>query len=90
MKGVSIRCSGKVQGVFFRVSAKNKADELGLKGWVRNEPDGTVLIHAEGHESQLEELLEWCNHGPQFARVEGVESLTVEVQKFDAFEIRQS
>ena len=54
---------GKVQGVFFRASTKDKAIELGLKGFVRNQPDGTVEVIAEGSEKQLQELVAWCHEG---------------------------
>lgn len=88
MEALRIVCMGKVQGVFFRVSAKNKADELGVKGWVRNVPDGSVEIQAEGDIENLELLVEWCRKGPQFAKV--VEVIFESVQKEDhsSFEIK--
>jgi len=64
---------GRVQGVFFRVEAKRKADELGLTGWVRNNPDGTVEAVAEGEDDMLKRFIEWCHEGPGRASVSGVE-----------------
>ncbi|MEQ9306708.1 MAG: acylphosphatase [Marinoscillum sp.] len=82
-----IRCYGKVQGVFFRASTKNEADNLGVTGWVRNEPDGTVMIHAEGE--RVKELLEWTKKGPQFAVVKSVEFTEVDDKGMESFEIRR-
>lgn len=86
---IGIRCFGKVQGVFFRASTKSKADDLGVKGWVQNELEGTVLIHAEGSSAGLVNLLEWCKNGPQFARVIRVESWEEVDEDFTSFEILQ-
>ena len=68
-----IQVYGRVQGVFFRASTKEKADELGIKGWVRNESNGSVLIHAEGEELPMEEFINWCHKGPLMSKVEKVE-----------------
>ena len=65
--------SGRVQGVFFRASTREEAARLGLGGWVRNLPDGRVEIVAEGSRERLDALLEWCRHGPSYARVEQVD-----------------
>ena len=69
MKRVIIRVSGKVQGVFYRASAKEEADRLGIRGVVKNEPDGSVLIHAEGDDVVLNEFIAWCKKGPRQANV---------------------
>ncbi|MEO9477347.1 MAG: acylphosphatase [Cyclobacteriaceae bacterium] len=90
MIAIKIRCYGKVQGVFFRVSTKSQADELGVTGWVRNEPDGSVLIHAEGEGDVLNRLVAWSKKGPQFARVSSVEQEGSTPEGFDSFEIRHS
>ena len=74
MKRVRARISGGVQGVFYRATAVERAGELGLAGWVRNLPDGSVELEAEGPEDRLEELLAWCGRGPPAARVSGVET----------------
>jgi acylphosphatase len=64
---------GLVQGVFYRASTCARADELGLAGWVRNRPDGSVELEAEGPVDKVEQLIEWCRRGPAGARVSGVE-----------------
>ena len=73
MKHLSIHVSGKVQGVFFRASTKGKAEELNIKGNVRNNADGSVSIEAEGEEENLHQFVEWCKRGPKFAQVERCE-----------------
>ena len=73
---------GKVQGVFFRANTKTKADELGIKGWVRNTPGGEVEVFAQGSEEQLAAFEEWCRKGPSRARVD---SLTKEERNADEF-----
>ena len=64
--------SGKVQGVFFRANTLQKANILGLKGWVRNLDDGRVELVVEGPKDKVEKLVEWCQHGPEGAEVENV------------------
>lgn len=70
---VHIFVSGKVQGVFFRSGARDKALELALTGWVRNLADGRVEAVFEGEEEGIEKIVEWCRKGPAYARVEDVE-----------------
>ena len=65
--------SGRVQGVWFRASTKQKASQLGLIGWVRNINDGCVEAVFEGEETLVKEMIEWCQHGPPRANVENVE-----------------
>lgn len=69
---VTLRIEGKVQGVFFRESARSEASRLGLTGWVRNRSDGAVEAVAEGAPAVLEEFIRWCQRGPQQARVTDV------------------
>lgn len=69
---------GLVQGVAFRHHTKVRARELGITGWVRNLPDGTVEVWAEGDTAALEELDRWLRIGPPAARVAGVE-VTAEI-----------
>lgn len=64
---------GRVQGVFFRAEARRKAEELGLTGWVRNNPDGAVEAVAEGDTDMVEKFVNWCHEGPPRARVAAVE-----------------
>ncbi len=70
IKHISILVKGKVQGVFFRASTLEKAKEIGINGFVRNELDGNVYVEAEGSEAQLSEFIAWCKHGPRMAKVE--------------------
>ena len=72
MKRISIIVSGKVQGVFFRISTEKKAKGIGVTGFVRNEENGNVYIEAQGTEKQLDDLVEWCKRGPDRARVDEV------------------
>jgi acylphosphatase len=67
-----ILITGRVQGVFYRHSTKQKAEALGLGGWVRNLPDGSVEIEAEGPKDKIGSLIAWCRHGPPNAVVDGV------------------
>ena len=85
----NIRVRGKVQGVFYRESTKRKAQELGIKGFVRNEADGSVYIEAEGHEIHLTELAAWCQRGPEMAEVMAVIVEQAEPVNFNGFEIRR-
>jgi len=70
MKRLQIIIRGRVQGVFYRASTRDEARQLGLHGWVRNLPDGSVEVLAEGPEVQLLQLLRWCRQGPPAARVD--------------------
>ena len=89
MKTISITVSGKVQGVFYRQTAKQKADELGIKGLVKNLPDETVYIMATGTELQLEKLREWCREGPRKAVVTGIDVRELPLQEFRGFIIER-
>ncbi len=88
MSALHIRITGYVQGVFFRKATVEKASVLNLKGWVRNYPDGSVEIHAEGKDEDLVELEEWCHTGPPAAKVENVVSETVEEEGYTTFVTR--
>ncbi|MCZ7393743.1 MAG: acylphosphatase [Candidatus Methanoperedens sp.] len=69
---VHVFISGKVQGVFFRSSTKDQAEELSVSGWVRNLADGRVEAVFEGEEGNVRKMIEWCRRGPEYARVEDV------------------
>lgn len=88
MEHRSIRVLGHVQGVFFRQSAKQEAERLGLSGFACNEPDGSVYMEAEGETNELEQFIDWCRYGPPAARVDNVEVGMGDVQGFDEFSVR--
>ena len=81
--------SGQVQGVFFRDSARERAEQLGLAGWVRNLPDGRVEAIFEGPSEKVREMVRWCEEGPSHAEVEDVEA-EIEASEGDleGFEVR--
>lgn len=72
-KRVHFFVSGRVQGVWYRAHAAQKAMELGLSGWVRNCPDGRVELVAEGESWAVDTLVTWCRRGPPRAQVEALE-----------------
>ena len=73
MKRVRVVARGRVQGVWFRESARRRAEELGVAGWVRNRADGAVEAELEGPTNDVEVLVAWFRHGPSAARVAQVE-----------------
>jgi len=75
---VRIVVRGRVQGVAYRASTQRAAERLGLGGWVKNQPDGSVLLEAEGDESRIAELEAWCREGPPAAVVADVETEDIE------------
>lgn len=85
----NIRVTDKVQGVWFRDSTRRKAEELHITGFVRNEPDGSVYLEAEGDENALKKLAEWCHIGPERAEVSRVEVEKAAVNNFVTFEIKR-
>ncbi|NPA93808.1 MAG: acylphosphatase [Thermodesulfobacteria bacterium] len=72
MKRIHAKVTGKVQGVFYRASTRDTARALGLTGWVKNMPDGSVELEAQGPEDKLEQLVIWLNQGPPYSRVDKV------------------
>jgi acylphosphatase len=89
-KHINITVTGKVQGVFFRVYTKKKADETGLSGFVQNEADGSVYIEAEGEEQKLKELSEWCKTGSPNSEVVEVKITEGELKGFKYFNIKKT
>ena len=83
----SITISGKVQGVYFRQNAREKALELGLTGQVKNLRDGKVHIEATGTQEHLAAFTDWCKKGPPRAVVAGVEIAELPLKLFDHFTI---
>jgi len=88
MPTVHLLIKGKVQGVFYRQTAKEVADDEGIKGWVRNTDDGNVEIIASGTEEALQAFIDWCHIGPARARVEAVEVNSIADQQFDTFDVQ--
>ena len=72
-KAVDVRITGRVQGVSFRYYTSERARQLGVTGWVRNEPDGSVAGHFEGPADAVDALVAWCHEGPAAAHVDAVE-----------------
>ncbi len=91
MKTFQLRITGKVQGVWYRASAKDKALSLGLKGKVWNERDGAVGALVQGPDLQVSEFIEWCKEGPMLGEVSGVVVDEVPMtETFASFEIVRS
>ncbi|HFA47455.1 MAG TPA: acylphosphatase [Bacteroidetes bacterium] len=86
-KHFKIKITGRVQGVWYRGSMQKKARQLGLSGFVRNETDGSVYAEAEGEEGKIKELVEWCRHGPELAKVEKVEVQEGAICEYMSFDI---
>ncbi len=81
--------SGRVQGVWFRQSTKNTADNHRVRGWCRNNPDGSVEAVLEGEEAAVTALIEWCKRGPENARVDHLQvDLKPATGEFDGFKVR--
>jgi acylphosphatase len=77
-----------VQGVFFRADAQRRASSLGLSGWVRNEPDGSVEAVFEGDPERVDSMVGWCRRGPAGAEVESVEAEDEQPQGELGFRVR--
>lgn len=69
MRTVHLIIKGKVQGVYYRASARDVANELGVTGWIKNMPDGNVEALASGNEERVMKFVEWCRKGPKNAEV---------------------
>ena len=88
MKCAHLIVSGRVQGVNFRHYAKQKALELGLKGYVKNLENGDVELVAEGNEDKLKEFIDFIKKGPGIASVTGIQVKHKEPENFKTFEIK--
>jgi acylphosphatase len=86
----TFRVDGKVQGVWFRRLAMEKARELGLTGFVQNENDGSVYVEAEGNKSELIALVSWCLDGPENAEVSAMTIVKSPPAGHSTFEIREA
>ncbi len=89
MRAVEIYVSGIVQGVGFRYFTTRVARELGIKGFVKNLPDGRVYIYAIGEEESLEKFISTVRQGPPLAVVRDVEVRNAQVREFERFEVKR-
>ena len=86
---VHVLISGRVQGVWFRASTKDKAEQLNIRGWVRNTTDGKVEAVFEGDEENINDMIKWCHQGPPLAEVDNVVvKKQVSSDDFDCFSVR--
>ncbi|MBW2654349.1 MAG: acylphosphatase [Deltaproteobacteria bacterium] len=86
---IKVIVKGRVQGVFFRANTKDTADRLGIKGYVKNLPNGSVEAVFEGEQSAVTQMMEWCHKGPVASKVEHVMTEKAEASSnFEIFEIR--
>ena len=83
-----VRVTGRVQGVFFRAWTSDEASTVGVTGWVRNCPDGSVEAHLEGDPDAVDELIGLMNEGPPGARVSRVTVETTDLEGHGAFEVK--
>ena len=86
--GRKVRIYGRVQGVFFRQWALGQARALGVSGWIRNRPDGTVEAHLIGDEAKLDKMIEALGRGPTQAHVEDLVVESVEPEEVEGFSVR--
>ncbi len=87
MRHLNIIVKGKVQGVFYRATTKAVADQLGVRGSIKNEPNGDVFIEAEADNATLDMFLDWCHEGPEDANVTAVETNEGELKNYRNFEV---
>lgn len=88
MEEALLKITGKVQGVFYRDNAQEKATELGLKGFVKNMPDESVLVCTQGKKHKIEDFIVWCREGSPSAEVDHIEVTWREpVDNFESFEV---
>jgi acylphosphatase len=84
-----IRVHGRVQGVGFRYAARDRARSLGLKGWVENLPDGSVLSVIQGEEQACRTYMTWCREGTGFSWVERLDTLETATTPLPPFTIKR-
>ncbi|MDQ6901771.1 MAG: acylphosphatase [Bacteroidota bacterium] len=87
MKTIHIKITGRVQGVFFRAKAREKALPNNLRGWIKNTDEGHVEAIVTGEEKDLAEFIAWCHQGPEKARVVNVLVTPLEKQIFNDFNV---
>ena len=84
-----VRVTGRVQGVFYRAWAQGQARELGVSGWIRNCPDGSVEAHLGGDENCVERMIERMRRGPSNALVDDLAVEDAEPENLGRFELRR-
>lgn len=89
MPTVNLLIKGKVQGVYYRVAAKEQAEKLGITGWVKYISEGRVEIMATGTEEQLQQFTRWCHRGPDKAYVTDVIVTPLSEETFEEFSVVQ-
>ncbi|MGM0566637.1 MAG: acylphosphatase [Bacteroidota bacterium] len=87
-KHVNIRVTGRVQNVGFRLAAQKAASERHVSGFVKNEPDGSVYLEAEGDDDDVDSFIKWCHHGPAWASVEDINISESSTEGYSTFKIR--
>ncbi len=87
MPTIQLLINGKVQGVFYRATAKKVAEELGVTGWIKNTKDNNVEAIITGTEEQVQQFIEWCKKGPVRAHVSDVIATKVDDESFNEFKI---
>lgn len=88
MKHTKITVCGKVQGVNYRHTAKEEAERIGVKGFIKNEANGDVYLELEGSEEQINKMVRWCRIGPPKARVKEIYFNDGEPKGFSSFAIQ--
>ena len=88
VKHYRLHVSGRVQGVGFRYSAHHQASLLGIRGYVKNQYDGSVLLEIEGSEESTRRMIQWCKQGPSMSRVDDVEIASGPLLGYTGFSIR--
>ena len=88
MKHYNIKITGRVQGIGYRNSVKHQARYLGVKGYVKNEPEGSVYIEAEGNSIAMAEFVKWCRNGHPVAQVNEISITEGEAINYHSFETR--
>lgn len=89
MRTVHLVIKGKVQGVFYRASAKDRAEDLGITGWVKNTREGFVETVASGDDKAVQQFIEWCKKGPSNARVDDVVVTEQSPEQLNGFTIKR-
>ena len=87
-KNLKIKIFGRVQGVSFRYYTQQKARELGIRGYVKNMPDGSVHIEATGEKDKMYQFVDFCRQGPSMARVDNLETENTDPVKEDNFVVK--